>query len=80
MGNLLADTQALVKKVMKYFSYNYMVTDPAVGKDLKLNVLPHLQARYLPVTLMEKEFGDLVYISQPSDTDEDSEIDDPRSM
>ena len=57
-----------------------MVTDPAVGKDLKLNVLPHLQARYLPVTLMEKEFGDLVYISQPSDTDDDLDAEDSRSV
>ena len=43
--------------------------DPTVGKELKTKVLPHLQASYLPVTLMEREFGDLVYIAQPTEDD-----------
>ena len=58
----------MVKEIVGYFSLNYyLVSNSSVGDELKTKVLPHLQARYLPVTLIEKEFGNLVYLSQPDE-------------
>ena len=65
--NWLADTQQLVPDVVGYFSHNYLLTDKALGKTLKTDVLPHLQSRFMAVTSMEREFGNMIYLHQPGD-------------
>ena len=64
MSGLLATAQTMVTAIVGYFSLNCSLFDSRIRDELKNTVLPFLQARFLPVTLMEKEFGDLVCIAQ----------------
>ena len=63
----MATAQTLVTEIVGYFSLKYSLFDSRIRDELKTTVLPYLQARFLPVTLMEKEFGGLVCIAQPDE-------------
>ena len=67
----MTNSQLLVPDIVGYFSHNCKLTDPAIGEILKTDVLPHLQSRFMVTTSMEKELGNLIYLSQ---ADEDGDL------
>ena len=67
LSGLLASAQALVPDIVDLFSLNYYLKDSRIRDELKTSVLPFLQARFLPVTLMEAEFGNLICVTQPGE-------------